>query len=551
MPWDDVVKYETRLDEALEEFNWSTVEEVCNEIIDRIKTEPDVIPEESASALMHSLRRKRRFRLMTQLAEAMIQSGLSMPQVRRQYGQALIEQGMLTVAEPVLQSILYDPQLTETEQLEARGLLGRIYKQTYVNNKDPQSPVNRANFERALNEYQALYRLNPKENTWQGINLVALAARARVDNLQLANLPDSAEIAREILATIASKARSGEPLKSWDIGTRLEAFVALGEHKDAADTALRYVNNPAANAFEIASTLRQLQEVWQLKDDETPGNILLPILKSGRLKREGGFTSGDPATLKQEANSASAAIDSMQNMKGFEAIFGDDRMVTLHWYKKGLDQCNSVARIETLSRKPHGTGWLVKAKDFFPGDSGVLLLTNNHVISPSPNPLAIRPVDCVVNFQAMGEVLKVEKSVRWYSSYLDLDATFLKLKREPKAPPLELSEDPMAMAKPTPRLYIIGHPAGRDLELSLQDNNLVGCNDTWLHYRTPTEPGSSGSPVFEQTDWRVVGLHHKGTEKMKRLDEPDKTYQANEATSILALQKETRKAKASTTSPTN
>src|SRR5687767_14453726 len=142
MPWDDVAQYESRLDGALEEFNWSKAEEVGKEIIERIKTEPDLIPENSAKALMHSLRRKRRFSLMTQLAEAMIQSGQRTPQVRRQYGQALIEQGMLTVAEPVLQSVLYEPKLTKTEELEARGLLGRIYKQTYLNNKDPQSPVN-------------------------------------------------------------------------------------------------------------------------------------------------------------------------------------------------------------------------------------------------------------------------------------------------------------------------------------------------------------------------------------------------------------------------
>ncbi len=551
MPWDDVAQYESRLDGALEEFNWSKAEDVGKEIIDRIKTEPDLIPENSAKAFMHSLRRKRRFSLMMQLAEAMIQSGLRAPQIRRQYGQALIEQGMLIAAEPVLQSILSEPQLTKTEEFEARGLLGRIYKQTYFNNKDPQSPANQTNFERALNEYQSLYLLNTQENTWPGINVVALAARAKFDKLQVAGLPDSTELAREILATIANKeSDSAEPLKTWNVGTRLEAFVALGQHKDAADTALRYVNNPAANGFEIASTLRQLQDVWQLKDDEPPGNMLLPILKAGRLKREGGFTSYDPGTLKEEANSVSAAIDSMQGMEGFEAVFGEDRMVTLHWYKKGLAQCDSVARIEKRNRKGHGTGWLVRASDFFPGDSGVLLLTNNHVISPSPNALAIRPVDCVVNFQAMGEVLEVEKSVRWYSSYLDLDATFLKLKSEPKAPPLELSEDAMALGKPTPRMYIIGHPAGRDLELSLQDNNLIGCNDTWLHYRTPTEPGSSGSPVFEQNDWRVVGLHHKGTEEMKRLD-GEGQYQANEATSILALRKETEKAKAPSPSPTS
>lgn len=538
MPWNDVAQYESRLNRALEEFNWPRVEEICEELIERIKTDRDLIPEGSAREFMHSLRRKRQFRLMTQVAEALIQSGIRSQQVRRQYAQALVDQGTLTAAETVLQSIIHEPQGSKAEELEARGLLGRIYKQTYVNNKDPQSPVNRTNLERALNEYQFVYRLNPQKNLWHGINVVALAARAKADNVPLTGLPDPAEMARAILATIENNdAESPEPLPAWDVATRMEAFVALGQYKEAADTALRYIDHTPPDAFHIASTLRQFQEVWQLKDTEPPGNLLLPILKSGHLRKEGSFTSCDTGTLKHEAN---AVGDAIEEMEGYEGIFGEDRMATLYWYKKGLDRCSSVARIERRNRKGHGTGWLVKASDFFTGDSGVLLLTNNHVISPSPNALAIRPADCVVNFQAMGEVLEVEKSVRWYSSYLDLDATFLKLKGEPKALPLELSEDEIAMRKPAPRMYIIGHPAGRDLELSLHDNHLIACNETWLHYRTPTEPGSSGSPVFEQIDWKVVGLHHKGTEEMKRLD-GDGTYKANEATAILALQKETRK----------
>ena len=50
----------------------------------------------------------------------------------------------------------------KAEELEARGLTGRIYKQLYINYNDPTSERNRANFERALNEYLYVYRLDPK-----------------------------------------------------------------------------------------------------------------------------------------------------------------------------------------------------------------------------------------------------------------------------------------------------------------------------------------------------------------------------------------------------
>lgn len=538
MPWNDVAQYESRLNRALEEFNWPKVEDICAEILERIRTEADPLPEASAKIFMYSLRRKRRFRLMTQLAETMLQSGVRTQQVRRQYAQALIDQGVLTAAEIVLQSIIHEPQGIKAEELEARGLTGRIYKQIYVNNKDSKSPANRANLERALNEYQFVYRLNPQKNLWHGINVVALAARARADNLPLTGLPDSAEVAREVLATIANnEAEATEPLPAWDVATRMEAFVALGQYKDAADTALRYIDNTPADAFEIASTLRQFQEVWQLTDTEPPGNLLLPILKSGHLRKEGSFTRCDTSTLKHEANAVGEAIN---EMKGYEAVFGSDRMSTLMWYRKGLDQCSSVARIEKRNGKGHGTGWLVNASDFFPGQKGVLLLTNNHVISPSPNPLAIFPDECQVNFQADEQVFEVEDDVVWYSAYTKLDATFLKLKGEPKAPALTLHKRALELSDPPPRMYIIGHPRGRDLELSLQDNHLLSTNENVLHYRTPTEPGSSGSPVFEPEDWRVVALHHKGNAEMARIDGQPGTYQANEGISILALQKETR-----------
>jgi hypothetical protein len=300
-------------------------------------------------------------------------------------------------------------------------------------------------------------------------------------------------------------------------------------------TARTYVDSGKADAFEIFSTLRQFEEVWQLKESEPPGSLLLPVLRTGHLEKSGAMATGNPQDLKAEAE----ALD--DNMHNLEAIFGTDKMQTYKWYKQGLDQCNSIARIERRNGQGHGTGWLVKASDFFEGEEGVLLLTNNHVVSEVANPLAIFPQDCQVNFQAMGQVLEVEEKVRWSSPYTELDATFLRLKEESKAPPLVLHESAVKMGKPAPRMYIIGHPQGRDLELSLQDNELVGCNDTLVHYRTPTEPGNSGSPVFESNAWEVVALHHRGKDKMKRIDGQEGFYQANEGVSILRIQLETRK----------
>lgn len=56
---------------------------------------------------------------------------------------------------------------------------------------------------------------------------------------------------------------------------------------------------------------------------------------------------------------------------------------------------------------------------------------------------------------------------------------------------------------------IVQHPDGRMKEVVLRENRLVSRLDFALHYIADTEPGSSGSPVFNN-DWEVIALHHWG-----------------------------------------
>jgi hypothetical protein len=56
---------------------------------------------------------------------------------------------------------------------------------------------------------------------------------------------------------------------------------------------------------------------------------------------------------------------------------------------------------------------------------------------------------------------------------------------------------------------IVQHPDGRPKEVALQENEVTRVQDKLIHYRTDTEPGSSGSPVFNN-DWELVALHHSG-----------------------------------------
>jgi endonuclease G len=54
---------------------------------------------------------------------------------------------------------------------------------------------------------------------------------------------------------------------------------------------------------------------------------------------------------------------------------------------------------------------------------------------------------------------------------------------------------------------IVQHPGGGLKQIAIRDNRLVDVLDTFLHYEADTEPGSSGSPVFND-QWEIVALHH-------------------------------------------
>jgi hypothetical protein len=67
-----------------------------------------------------------------------------------------------------------------------------------------------------------------------------------------------------------------------------------------------------------------------------------------------------------------------------------------------------------------------------------------------------------------------------------------------------------------PALFIVQHPKGDPLKLALDTQAVVEVNDNGarIRYRTNTEPGSSGSPVFDQ-NWNLVALHHSGEPAFK------------------------------------
>jgi hypothetical protein len=60
-------------------------------------------------------------------------------------------------------------------------------------------------------------------------------------------------------------------------------------------------------------------------------------------------------------------------------------------------------------------------------------------------------------------------------------------------------------------LFIIQHPSAEPLKLALDTDAILNenANKTRVRYATNTEPGSSGSPCFDQ-QWNFIAVHHSG-----------------------------------------
>ena len=88
----------------------------------------------------------------------------------------------------------------------------------------------------------------------------------------------------------------------------------------------------------------------------------------------------------------------------------------------------------------------------------------------------------------------------------DLDFSFCAVKGLEYLGFVPLERDSLSVV-PSESVNIIQHPRGRYKEVALQDNRVVKVDNLVVQYCCDTEPGSSGSPVFNN-HWHLVALHH-------------------------------------------
>lgn len=458
--------------------------------------------------------------------------------IQRLLAQALVELGALDRADELLaevhQTVTANPADLEYKAQESdyHALRGRILKQRFVLTDDMN----------VLAESIACYerKLLAAPSFFLGVNVLAL--RVRLHDRIAQPIHTLSDLAHDVLTQATAAVRTN-PADPWALATASEACLAL--HRllpdenwcDWAELWLyRFLAHPNCGPFEVESYFRQLREIWNGTpfDESTCAGRLTSIFERHVLHTQRRW-SVDARQLQWL----------QQNPDELEKNFSGEKAFTVGDIRKMLALAPSIGCVTNKEGVRMGTGFLVPGSVF--GEEGLLFVTNAHVISDTL-PQAICRADARVTFEieadsGMPPCLVLEILFSSEPGQLGiladapgkLDVTICRLSRTPS----DAGGLPVAAAIPWPsprtKAFVVGHPRAGELQFSLQDSVLldVCTHERLMHYRTPTDPGSSGSPVFNK-EWEVVALHHAGSQTCPRLSGAG-WYEANEGITLQSI----------------
>lgn len=213
------------------------------------------------------------------------------------------------------------------------------------------------------------------------------------------------------------------------------------------------------------------------------------------------------------------SLELVQRMS-LERVIGRRDFADINFLERALAVSRSVAFVR-IGRGGSGTGFMASPR---------LMMTNNHVLGSR---LDASQSELIFDFQLdrHGAPMATRRFAllpdEFFATNVELDFTLVAVSEVAKDGGKlsaygwnKLYGEEGKAVKDDP-VNIIQHPLGQPKQLVLRSNRVVALPDNtpYIHYETDTEPGSSGSPAYND-QWEVIALHHAGVPELDADDNP-------------------------------
>src|SRR6266568_779818 len=242
----------------------------------------------------------------------------------------------------------------------------------------------------------------------------------------------------------------------------------------------------------------------------TTGQLVMadePIRIASRIERLSRYYPGvrpvSPSALVANDPKAVEAAGAV-----LERIINTPDFVDVRYLEAGTRSSHAVGRVDIRDHAGrivgYGTGSLVTPR---------LLLTNHHVLTDAET-AAISEIEFIFENGIDGRPLQpmlfpLAPDV-FFLTDESLDFALVAVGASPpELAPFGFNRMISAEGKVIAGDFvtIVQHPEGQKKQVALRGNRVVDVFDQFLHYEADTQPGSSGSPVFND-QWELVALHH-------------------------------------------
>lgn len=250
-----------------------------------------------------------------------------------------------------------------------------------------------------------------------------------------------------------------------------------------------------------------------LAEANTPERIAQRLDRITRYRAGDVMPETTPAAppeqlVAQAIDRAKEVDDSATREDLLEAIINTPDFVGCRYLDEGVAAARAVARVVIKDDRGrlvgYGTGSMISPN---------LLLTNHHVLDTAQT-AATSQVEFDYQDGVDGKLLNVTTfrldPHRFFlaDEALDFAIVAVRAGTEELAPfgfnRLIKSDGKVLVGE---FVTIVQHPRGEKKQVALRENRVIDGPDRYVHYSADTEPGSSGSPVFND-QWEVVALHH-------------------------------------------